>query len=105
MTNQTNQNEQLETNDQGGGAGIAEAVNMVTVLYNKYTNLPNVQQKLIHHIMDALPTILKNTVQQCQQREERKKSLEEKSDEFTEEFIAKTRYFYHSGTELFFMYS
>jgi len=105
MTNQTNQNEQLETNDQGGGAGIAEAVNMVTVLYNNYTNLPNVQQKLIHHIMDALPTILKNTVQQCQQREERKKSLEEKSDEFTEEFIAKTRYFYHSGTELFFMYS
>jgi len=86
-------------------ADIAEAVNMVTALYNKYTNLPNVQQKLIHHIMDALPTILENTVQQCQQREERKKSLEEKSDEFIEEFLAKTRYFYHSGTELFFIYS
>jgi hypothetical protein len=86
-------------------ADIAEAVNMVTALYNKYTNLPNVQQKLIHHIMDALPTILENTVQQCKQREERKKSLEEKSDEFIEEFLAKTRYFYHSGTELFFIYS
>lgn len=84
------------------GADIAE---MVTALYNKYTNLPNVQQKLIHHIMDALPTILENTVQQCKQREERKKSLEEKSDEFIEEFLAKTRYFYNSGTELFFIYS
>uniref|UniRef100_A0A6C0I1K1 Uncharacterized protein n=1 Tax=viral metagenome TaxID=1070528 RepID=A0A6C0I1K1_9ZZZZ len=88
-----------------GGDDIAEAVNMVTALYNKYTNLPNVQQKLIHHIMDALPTILENTVQQCKEREERKKSLEEKSDEFIEEFLAKTRYFYHSGTELFFIYS
>jgi hypothetical protein len=105
MTNQTNQNEQLETNDQGGGADIAEAVNMVAALYNKYANLPNVQQKLIHHIMDALPAILENTVQQCKQREERKKSLEEKTDEFIEEFLAKTRYFYHSGTELFFIYS
>ena len=87
------------------GADIAEAVNMVTALYNKYANLPNVQQKLIHHIMDALPTILENTVQQCQQREERKKSLEEKSDEFIEEFLARTRYFYNSCTELFYIYS
>ena len=85
-------------NNNNNSADIAEAVNMVTVLYNKYTNLPNVQQKLIHHIMDALPTILENTVQQCKEREERKKSLEEKSDEFIEEFLAKTRYFYHSGT-------
>jgi hypothetical protein len=84
------------------GADIAE---MVTALYNKYANLPNVQQKLIHHIMDALPTILENAVQQCKQREERKKSLEEKSDEFIEEFLAKTRYFYNSCTELFFIYS
>ena len=86
-------------------ADIAEAVNMVITLYNKYTIFPNVQQKLIHHIVDALPAILENTVQQCKQREDRKKSLEEKSDEFIEEFLAKTRYFYHSGTELFFIYS
>jgi hypothetical protein len=92
-------------NNNNNSADIAEAVNMVTTLYNKYTNLPNVQQKLIHHIMDALPTILENTVQQCKEREERKKSLEEKSDEFIEEFLAKTRYFYNSGTELFFIYS
>lgn len=92
-------------NQNHNGAGIAEAVNMVTTLYNKYNAFPNVQQKLIHHIMDVVPTILENTIHQCQQREERKKSLEEKSDEFIEEFIAKTRYFYHSGTELFFMYS
>jgi hypothetical protein len=92
-------------NQNHNGAGIAEAVNMVTTLYNKYNAFPNVQQKLIHHIMDMVPTILENTIHQCQQREERKKSLEEKSDEFIEEFIAKTRYFYHSGTELFFMYS
>ena len=90
---------------QSDGSDIAEAVSMVSALYNKYKSFPNVQQKLIHHIVDALPAILENTVQQYQQREERKKSLEEKSDEFIEEFLAKTRYFYHSGTELFFIYS
>jgi hypothetical protein len=31
--------------------------------------------------------------------------LEEKSDEFIEEFIAKTRFFYYSPTDLFFTYS
>jgi hypothetical protein len=106
MTNQPNTTTENTIQHQGGGAAdIAEAVSMVTALYNKYNNLPNVQQKLIHHIMDALPTILENTVQQCKEREERKKSLEEKSDEFIEEFLAKTRYFYHSCTELFFIYS
>jgi len=105
MTNQPDTTTENTIQHQGGGADISEAVNMVTTLYNKYMNLPNVQQKLIHHIMDALPTILENTVQQCKQREERKKSLEENSDEFIEEFLAKTRYFYHSGTELFFIYS
>ena len=101
MTNQpdTTTENTIQNHD---GADIAE---MVTALYNKYANLPNVQQKLIHHIMDALPTILENTVQQCKQREERKKSLEEKSDEFIEEFLARTRYFYNSCTELFYIYS
>ena len=77
MTNQPDTTTENTIQHQGGGADISEAVNMVTTLYNKYMNLPNVQQKLIHHIMDALPTILENTVQQCKQREERKKSLEE----------------------------
>ena len=106
MTNQLDMTIENTIQDHSDGSSdIAEAVNMVTALYNKYKSLPNVQQKLIHHIVDALPTILENTVQQYQQREERKKSLEEKSDEFIEEFLAKTRYFYHSGTELFFIYS
>jgi hypothetical protein len=105
MTNQPDTTTENTIQDQSDGSDIAEAVNMVSALYNKYKSLPNVQQKLIHHIMDALPAILENTVQQYQQREERKKSLEEKSDEFIEEFLAKTRYFYHSGTELFFIYS
>ena len=104
MTNQPDTTENT-IQDQSDGNDIAEAVNMVSALYNKYKSLPNVQQKLIHHIVDALPAILENTVQQYQQREDRKKSLEEKSDEFIEEFLAKTRYFYHSGTELFFIYS
>ena len=105
MTNQPDTTTENTIQDQSDGNDIAEAVNMVSALYNKYKSLPNVQQKLIHHIVDALPAILENTVQQYQQREDRKKSLEEKSDEFIEEFLAKTRYFYHSGTELFFIYS
>lgn len=102
MTNQSNTITVNTVNTTQNHADIAE---MVTALYNKYSNMPNVQQKLIHHITDVLPTILETTVLQYHQREERKKSLEEKSDEFIEEFLAKTRYFYYSGTELFFIYS
>ena len=105
MTNQPDTTTENIMNTTQNHDGVADIAEMVTALYNKYANLPNVQQKLIHHIMDALPTILENTVQQCKEREERKKSLEEKSDEFIEEFLAKTRYFYHSGTELFFICS
>jgi hypothetical protein len=63
------------------------------------------KQKIHHYIKNILPGTCENACQQQKQREERKNVLEEKSDEFIEEFIAKTRFFYYSPTDLFFTYS
>jgi hypothetical protein len=63
------------------------------------------KQKINHYIKNILPGICENACQQQKEREERKNTLEEKSDGFIEEFMAKTRFFYHSPTDLFFTYS
>ena len=63
------------------------------------------KQKINHYIRNILPGICENAFQQQKEREERKNTLEEKSDEFIEEFMAKTHFFYYSSTDLFFTYS
>ena len=47
--------------------------------------------KLVHYIKINLPSFLTNTSQVKINREERKKTLEECSDEFIEEFIGLKR--------------
>ena len=79
-----------------------ECIDVVKKLFEQY---PNMKQKINHYIKNLLPGICENTCQQRKEREERKNTLEEKSDEFIEEFLAKTRFFYHSQTDLFFTYS
>lgn len=79
-----------------------ECLGTVKKLFAQY---PNMKQKIHHHIKNLLPGICENACHQQKQREERKNTLEEKSDEFIEEFIAKTRFFYYSPTDLFFTYS
>jgi len=77
---------------------------VIKELYNKYENDNFMKNKLIHHIKNYLPSFLINTNQTKISREERKKTLEECSDEFIEEFINATNYFYNSNIELFFVY-
>lgn len=79
-----------------------ESLATVKKLFKQY---PNMKQKIHHHIQHLLPGICENACQQQKEREERKNTLEEKSDEFIEEFLAKTHFFYHSPTDLFFTYS
>ena len=90
----TNVNDNLET----------ECIDVVKKLFEQYPNA-NMKQKIHHYIKNILPGTCENACQQQKQREERKNVLEEKSDEFIEEFIAKMRFFYYSPTDLFFTYS
>ena len=80
----------------------AECINTVKKLFEEY---PTMKQKINHYIRNLLPGICENACQQQKQREDSKTTLEEKSDEFIEEFLAKTRFFYYSPTDLFFTYS
>ena len=79
-----------------------ECIDTIKKLFEQY---PNMKQKISHYIKNILPGICENACQQRKEREERKNTLEEKSDEFIEEFMAKTRFFYYSPTDLFFTYS
>ena len=92
--NTTNVNDNLET----------ECIDVVKKMFEQYPNV-NMKQKIHHYIKNILPGVCENACQQQKQREERNNVLEEKSDEFIEEFIAKTRFFYYSPTDLFFTYS
>ena len=79
-----------------------ESLATVKKMFEQY---PNMKQKIHHYIHNLLPNVCENAYQQQKEREERKNTLEEKSDEFIEEFLVKTRFFYHSPTDLFFTYS
>jgi hypothetical protein len=79
-----------------------ESLAIVKDLFEQH---PNMKVKIHHYIKNVLPGICENAYQIQKEREERKNILEEKSDEFIEEFMAKTRFFYHSPTDLFFTYS
>ena len=82
-----------------------ESVAIVKKMFEQYKNSPNMKHKINHYIKDILPGVCENATQQQKQRENRKNTLEEKSDQFIEEFLAKTHFFYHSSTELFFTYT
>jgi hypothetical protein len=82
-----------------------ESVAIVKKMFEQYKNSPNMKHKINHYIKDILPGVCENATQQQKQREDRKNTLEEKSDQFIEEFLAKTHFFYHSSTELFFTYT
>ena len=74
-----------------------ECLDIVKKLFEQYPNA-NMKQKIHHYIKNILPGSCENACQQRKEREERKNTLEEKSDEFIEEFLAKTRFFYYSQT-------
>ena len=81
-----------------------EAIEVVKKLFEQYKNSPAMKQ-IISHLIKEMPSFCETANQQQKQREDRRNTLEEKSDEFIEEFLAKTHFFYHYATELFFTYS
>lgn len=80
-------------------------IDSLAIVKKMFEQYPNMKQKIHHYIKNILPGICENACQQQKEREERKNTLEEKSDEFIEEFMAKTHFFYYSQTDLFFTYS
>jgi hypothetical protein len=70
----------------------SECIETIKKLFEQYPN-ENMKQKIHHYIKNLLPGICENACQQRKEREERKNTLEEKSDEFIEEFMAKTHFF------------
>jgi len=57
-----------------------EAITNVKKIFERYKDSPNMKQKINHYIKDILPGFCENASQQQKQREDRKNTLEEKSD-------------------------
>ena len=100
--NPANANANANANNSNDEKLEAECTDMIKNLFEQY---PNMKQKIHHYVKNNLPSICENACQQQKEREERKNTLEEKSDDFIEEFLAKTHFFYYSPTDLFFTYS
>ena len=81
-----------------------ELTNVVRDLYNKYTDDDYARTALVSHIKNTLPTLLQQKCDARIQREERRKTLEENSEEFIREFINSSAYYYNQNIDLFFVY-
>uniref|UniRef100_A0A6C0EX69 Uncharacterized protein n=1 Tax=viral metagenome TaxID=1070528 RepID=A0A6C0EX69_9ZZZZ len=81
-----------------------ELVTIVRGLYDKYLDDDYARTALVCHIKNTLPTLLQQKCDARIQREERRKTLEETSEEFIREFINSSSYFYNPNIDLFFVY-
>lgn len=87
---------------------LNDTIAILSELWNTNAAIPNNEHTLekIHtHIKTQLPQIINNYHTVHADRETRKKSLELISEEFTETFLNKTKYFYSTHSELYFTYN
>ena len=83
---------------------LEELVTMIKGLYEKYFDDDYARTALLSHIKNTLPTLLQQKCDARIQREERRKTLEETSEEFIREFINSSSYYYNPNIDLFFAY-
>lgn len=85
---------------------LEDIIENIKGIWNTHESVRNdhILDKLYNHIKHQLPTIIKTYHDAHQMREERKKSLETMSDEYTETFLNKNKYYYNHAIELFFQY-
>ena len=81
-----------------------ELLSIVKGLYDKYFEDDYARSKLVSYIKNTLPTLLQQKCDVRIQRVERRKTLEETSDEFIREFINSSSYYYNQNIDLFFIY-
>jgi len=79
-------------------------IELVSRLQDKYKDNEYMSTRLYHHLETLLPSTLESEYKIQQQREERKRQLSDKRDEFTERFMHTHRYFYCPYSELFIHY-
>jgi hypothetical protein len=84
---------------------ITELNNKVNELYEKYKDDEVILNKLNHHIMNEVSTILINAKKLQKNREDRKNLLQEAHDIFVNKFINRNIYFYCNTSEIFFTYN
>jgi hypothetical protein len=82
-----------------------ELITVVKELYNKYIDDDYARSALVSHIKNTLPSFLQQKCDVRIQREERRKTLEETSEEFIREFINSSSYYYNQNIDLFFVYN
>ena len=81
-----------------------ELLTIVKGLYDKYFEDDYARSKLVSYIKNTLPALLQQKCDVRIQRVERRKTLEETSDEFIREFINSSSYYYNQNIDLFFIY-
>ena len=81
-----------------------ELLDIVRGLYQKYADDEYLISKLITHIKTTMPNMIQQKCDERNMREERRKTLEETSDEFIREFINSSAYYYNPSIDLFFVY-
>ena len=82
-----------------------ELLDIVRGLYQKYADDEYLISKLITHIKTTMPNMIQQKCDERNMREERRKTLEETSDEFIREFINSSAYYYNPSIDLFFCLS
>jgi len=81
-----------------------ELLYIIKGLHDKYFEDDYTRSKLVSYIKNTLPTLLQQKCDERNMREERRKTLEETSDEFIREFINSSAYYYNPSIDLFFVY-
>ena len=81
-----------------------ELLTTVRDLYTKYYEDDYARAALVSQIKNTLPVLLQQKCDARIQREERRKTLEETSEEFIREFINSSSYYYNQNIDLFFVY-
>jgi len=101
IKNQSHKSPQLKQNKSQQSKSLND---LISILENKYKDNEYITSRLYHHIETLLPTTLETEYKIQQQREERKRQLSDKRDEFVERFLHTHRYFYCHHSELFIHY-
>jgi hypothetical protein len=81
-----------------------ELVTIIKELYDKYHEDEYARTALVSHIKNTIPSLIQQKCDARVQREERRKTLEETSEEFIREFINSSSYYYNQNIDLFFVY-
>ena len=83
---------------------IADLLNIVQQMHNKYANDEFMLGKLVAHVAQ-LPAIMDAAQHARDDKEQRKQTLRTASDDFIEQFLNESpQYYYNANVELFFVY-